>query len=191
LNTGLLLEKAFPATAYIETNTPLPTASYHAVAKLLAGAWRGDAETNLLEAEALINAGAPPRAVVPEVEYALANSPLSARGWIILASLWTDTDRQKAAEALTLAYNLAPREYYLAFPTLLVGAPLWATLPKPVQDGLILDVQGLISDPNRRGQLRLLLGRRGGGELVGHAFVGRPEALRELNRELAQQRLGF
>jgi hypothetical protein len=191
LSTGLLLEKAFPATAYIGTNTPLPAAAYRDVARILAGASADDSETVLLQAEAAINAGASPARVLPEVEYALARSPLSARGWIILASLLTSTDRAKAANALTQAFDIAPREYYLMLPMMLVGAPLWNDLPARVRAGLLLDVRKLTDDQERRGQLRLLLSRPAGAELVVRAFAARPEALRQLNRDLAREKLGL
>jgi hypothetical protein len=191
LDTGLILEKAFPATAYIETNTPLPADSYREVARILAGTSADDSETVLLQAEAAINAGAAPASIVPEVQHALANSPLSARGWIILASLLTNTDRAKAAKALTQAFDIAPREYYLMLPMMLVGAPLWSELPDKVRTGLLLDVRKLTEDQERRGQLRLLLARPAGADLVVRAFEGRPEALRQLNRDLAREKLGL
>jgi hypothetical protein len=190
-NTGFLREKAFPATDYIETDTPLAPATYRDVARLLAGASHDDSETALLQAEAAINAGAVPASLIPEVEHALSNSPLSARGWIILASLLTDVDRHKAAAAFLMALNLAPREYYLVLPRLLVGAPLWAELPDSARAKLLSDIEGLANDQSRRGQLRLLLARRGGANLLVRAFAGRPEVLRELNRDLARGRLGL
>ena len=120
-----------------------------------------------------------------------ARSPSAARGWIILASLWTDSDPRKAAQALSFAVDLAPREYYLVLPRLLVGAPLWSDLPDRARGKLLSDAQGLAADQTRRGQLRLLLVRRGGAELLVRALAGRPEALRELNRDLALERLGL
>jgi hypothetical protein len=190
LETGLLLEKAFPATSYIETNTPLPGASYREAARVLMGA-TGDPDTVLLQAEAAINAGVPPATIVAEVSRALAKSPLSARGWIILASLWTNTDHIKAAKALTMAFDLAPREYYLMLPTMLVGAPLFSDLPDRVRNGLLSDVRNLTDDRQQRGQLRLLMARPAGADLVVRAFAGRPEALRQLNRDLAREKLGL
>jgi hypothetical protein len=188
-NTGFLLEKSFPATDFIQTDVPLPATTYRDVARLLASASPNDSETGLLQAEAALNAGVPPAEVLPKLESALEHSPSAARGWIILASLWTDSDPRKAAQALSFAVDLAPREYYLILPRLLVGAPLWRDLPDTARAKLLSDARALAGDETRRGQLRLLLARRGGAELLVRAFAGRPEVLRELNRELALERL--
>jgi len=67
LDTGLLLERAFPASAYIQTNTPLPVASYREVAGLLASAPNRDAESALLQAEAAIDAGQPRQPIITKV----------------------------------------------------------------------------------------------------------------------------
>lgn len=189
LATGLLLQRAFPATAYIETNTPLPASSYGKVAEILSHASRSDGESELIQAEAAINAGAPAQFVIPAVRQALANAPLSARGWIILASLLTEQDPKKAAAALTLAFDLAPDDYYLIFPRTLVAASLWKELPSRVRTLLLKDVSAMASDPNKRSQLRLLLAKPGGGTLVSRAFAGRPDALRALNRSLTLETL--
>jgi hypothetical protein len=186
-HTGLLLERAFPATAYIQTDTPLPMPSYRQAANLLAGASRNDPETALLQAEAAIDAGAPSQLIVTKVERALSSSPLSARGWIILASLLTQEAPQKAAKALTLGFDLAPRDYYLILPRTLVAAPLWSHLQARVQTILLNDVKALAADPEKRDQLRLLLSKPGGAELVVRSFAGRPDSLRELNRTLARE----
>ena len=189
LATGLLLQRSFPATAYIETNTPLPASSYGEVAKILSHASRRDAATQLLQAEAAINAGTSPNFVIPTVKQAVASSPLSARGWIILASLLTQEDPKRAAEALTLAFDLAPRDYYLILPRALVAASLWNGLPARVQSILLKDVNVIAGDPYKRDELRLLLSKPGGGELVSRAFAGNPDGLRQLNRSLALETL--
>jgi len=186
---GILLNRSFPATAYIQTNTPLPTASYAQVARLLAGASTEDSETAILRAEAAIDAGQPIGPIITSVDHALATSPLLARGWIILASLLTDRDPQLAVDALTLAYDLAPHEYYLAFPRMLVAAPLWDHLPARMQVTLFDDVNSLADDQEKHSQLRILLSKPGGPNLVVRSFTGRPDALRELNRSLAREAL--
>lgn len=189
LNMGLLLERAFPATAYIQTNTPLPLASYAQVADLLAHAPNRDADTALLQTEAAIDAGRPPQPLMQKVKAVLSVSPLSSRGWIILASLLTDQDPRNAAKALILAYDLAPRDYYLIFPRTLVAAPLWSYLPVRVQKMLLEDVSALADDPEKHAQLRILLSKPGGPALIVRAFAAKPEALRELNRSLARETL--
>jgi hypothetical protein len=189
LATGLLLQRSFPATAYIETNTPLPASSYGEVADILSHASRRDAATALFQAEAAINAGASSSLVIPTVRRAVTHSPLSARGWIILASLLTQQNPKQAAADLTLAFDLAPRDYYLILPRTLVGASLWNELPSRVRAVLLKDTGAMANDPDARGQLRLLLSKPGGSNLVSMAFAGKPEALRELNRSLALETL--
>ena len=94
---------------------------------------------------------------------------------------------QKAAKALTLGFDLAPRDYYLILPCTLVAAPLWSHLPARVQTTLLKDVNALTADPEKRDRLRLLLSKPGGAELVVRSFAGRPDSLRELNRTLARE----
>jgi hypothetical protein len=189
LNAGLRLERAFPASAYIQTNTPLPIASYREVAGLLATAPDRDAESALLQAEAAIDAGQPLHPIMIKVEDVLSVSPFSSRGWIIFASLMTDQDPRNAAKALTLAYELAPRDYYLTFPRTLVAAPLWSYLPVRIRASLLGDVSALAGNPEKHAQLRVLLSKPGGADLVVRSFAGKPEALRELNRALARETL--
>lgn len=189
LSTGLSLERAFPASAYIQTNAPLPLASYRQVADLLANASSSDDETALLQTEAAIDAGRPLEPIITQVENVLKTSPLSARGWIILASLLTNQDPRRAAQALTLAYDLAPRDYYLVFPRTLVAAPLWGYLPTRIRATLLGDVSLLADNREKHSQLRILLSKPGGAELVVRSFAGKPEALRELNRELVRETL--
>lgn len=186
---GLLLERAFPATAYIQTNTPLPIASYRQVAILLAKAPSEDGETALLQAEAAIDAGTPLKPIVIRVENVLSVSPLLSRGWLILASLLTNQDPRNAAKALTLAYDLSPREYYLIFPRTLVAAPLWGYLPARIRATLLDDVGSLANEKKNHAQLRLLLAKPGGPQLVIRSFAGKPEALRALNRTLERETL--
>jgi hypothetical protein len=182
---GLLLDRSFPATLYIETNSPLPPASYQDVANLLVQAPGADAQTSLLQAEAAIDAQESTEQITPKVEEALSRSPLSARGWVVLAALLTDHDPKRAANALTMAYDLAPAEYYLIFPRTLVAASLWDYLPDRIHAILLKDVGVLANDDERRDQLRVLLSKRGGPELLARSFSGKPDVLRALNRELA------
>lgn len=191
LGSGAALEAAFPATAYIGTNAPLPQSSYRAIADTLSRAASDDGETMILRSEAAVDGGQSPATVIPIVRSALLRAPSTARGWILLAALLRDRDPESAAACLSLAVELAPREYYLISPRALVGASLWNDLPAGVRSRLVADARLMITTPQLHDQLRALLGVRGGPALVTRAFAGHPDRLREFNRTLASEKLGL
>lgn len=189
LYSGAALETAFPATAYIGENVPLPQNSYKGVARILAHAPSSDGETQILRAEAAAYAGQPPATITPLLDVALSRAPASPRGWILLAALQTDSNPKTAAAALSLAIALAPREYYLVARQACAGAALWPYLAKDTRAKLVGDARILATMPEFRGELRILLGGRGGPQLVTRALAGNPEQLRQLNRSLAHEDL--
>jgi hypothetical protein len=109
----------------------------------------------------------------------------------LLAALLRDRDPQSAAACLSLAVELAPREYYLIPPRASVGASLWSELPADVQSRLVADARLMIATPQFHDQLRALLDMRGGPALVTRAFAGHPDKLRAFNRALASEKLGL
>ena len=190
LISGFALEAAFPATTEITMNMTLPQATNKFVAQVLSHASPSDGETQILRAEAAVNAGFPPGMVIPIVRSALIREPTDARGWILLAALLKDHDPKGAASALSLAIELAPREYYLVIPRAFVGASLWNYLSKDVQARIVDDAHVIATSNEFRGGLQSLLDAQGGTELVGRALAGHPDQLRALNRSLARERLG-
>ncbi|MGH6827646.1 MAG: O-antigen ligase family protein [Rhizomicrobium sp.] len=191
LLSGLAQEEAFPATAYMAANAPLSRPAYQSTASILSRAPRQDGKTGLIQAEAQLDAGAPTANVADKIRADLSYAPAEARGWILLAALSSGRNPRQAASQLAFAFKLAPYEYYLIAPRTLVAAPLWPHLPVKVQTVLFKDVRAMALDPNRRTELRALLARQGGGALVTRALQGRPEDIRELNRELARETLNL
>jgi hypothetical protein len=189
LVSGAAQEGTFLASLQISANVPLSTTLYRQTAQILSKAPADDGETQLLRAEALSDAGQPAAAIIPIVESALSRSPGSARGWIILAALLQDRDPKAAARDLALSLKLAPMDYYSVLPRIFAGASLWDYLSPDVQARLVRDTGRLVMDENRRGDLRLLLTKRGGPALVTRALAGQPDMLRSLNRELARDSL--
>ncbi len=192
LVSGLALEAAFPPTAYMVINIAMPEHTYAQSAQILSHASLGDGETQLLRAEAAERTRPKsPDAVIPLAERALSYAPADARGWIVLAEALRPQDPRKAAAALTLAIELAPREYFLIVPRVLAGAPLWAYLPQETRDTLLGDARFLVQDRNFHAALRSLLAVEGGPQLVTRALAGHPDQIRALNRELAHERMGL
>jgi hypothetical protein len=189
LVSGVALERAFPASAFIVTNLALPQPVYAATQAELSEAPAADGEAHILEAEAATGAGQPSKAVIPLAEAALMRSPGDARGWILLASLLSDKSPRIAARALSLAFELAPRDYYLIVPRTLVGAGLWNDLRSDVRNTLLHDALAMTTDGNRRDDLRALLMKRGGAELVTRSLNGNPDAIKKLNRNFAAELL--
>jgi hypothetical protein len=191
LVSGMALEAAFPYTAYLEMNVFLSPASYAYIARILAHSPPADGETQILRAEAAVDAGEPIATTIAITKSGLAHAPCSARGWILLAALLSNNDPKDAVAALSLAIELAPREYYLIGPRAVVGAALWKFLPGETRARLIEDARLLATESALRDQLRILLGAKGGSALVTRAFANNPEQLREINRSLARERLNL
>ena len=189
LASGEALEETSLAGLQISANAPMTPAAYSQTAEILARAPAGDGDTQILRAEAAMDAGQPSGSIIPIAKAALARSPGSARGWIILAALLSDRDPEHAAHDLSLAFALAPIDYYLILPRTFAGAGLWQYLPPGIQARLLKDTRRLAMDKERRSDLRALLDKRGGPELVTRAFAGQPEILRGLNRDLALETL--
>jgi hypothetical protein len=190
LVSGLVLEAAFPAPAYMQMNLALTKDYYAAVAQILSHAPSSDGGAQLWRAEALLRSGRPAEAE-PVAAAALARDPASARGWIVLSETLQKSDPQKSAAALVLSLELAPREYFLMPPQMNAGAPLWRYLPPNAQDRLVEDAQWLIGIEQLRPALRDLLATDGGSALVTRALAGHPDELRALNRSLARERMGL
>ena len=191
LLSGFALEAAFPATAYLAMNVPLPRATDRSIAQILSQAPLADGETQVLRAQAAADAQFSPATTIEMTTTALAHAPAAARGWLVLAELMRDRRRNEAASALSLAIELAPREYYLVGLQARAGAPLWNVLPKDVQAKLLNDARLVARKTELRSDLRALLNVPGGPALLTRAFADHPEQLRALNRSLARERLGL
>lgn len=188
LVSGLAEEAVFPAEPYMQMNVPLVRRFYASTARILGDAPASDGDTQLWRAEALLRSGQT-KAAADVARAALLRTPASARGWILLAAALSRSDPEKAANALALSLELAPREYFLIPVRVQVGAVLWRHLPQNAQDRLLEDVRWLAADERQRPALRALLAGKGGPALVTRALVDNPRELRALNRSLARERL--
>ncbi|MGB8363043.1 MAG: hypothetical protein ACLQUZ_06730 [Rhizomicrobium sp.] len=191
LLSGFALEAAFPATAYLAMNVPLPQTTDRSIVQILSHAPVADGETQVLRAEAAADGQFSPATTIEMTTTALAHAPAAARGWLVLAELVRDRHRNEAASALSLAIELAPREYYLVGLQARAGAPLWDALPEDVQAKLLNDVRLVAHKTELRSDLWALLRVPGGPALLTRAFAGHPEQLRALNRSLAREKLGL
>ena len=188
---GLAQDAAVPYTSRMIINDPLKKSDYTDAADLLAHTSPSDGESRVMRALAMWHAGSGGASVVPVAEDALARSPASARGWILLAEELRGRSPETAVSALSLGIMLAPREYYLVAPRIRAGAPLWNGLSPRAQDVLMNDARLVSIDPNLEPALRDVLRVPGGPALISRAFTGRPQDLRALNRALARKRLGI
>lgn len=191
LASGIALNAAFPTTAYMVINVPMPLQTYVRAAKLLARAPQADGDTRLLAAEAAMRAGLPADKILPIARRGLVHAPANARGWIILADLLGDKDSKKAAAAVALSLELAPREYYLVVPRVIAAAPVWKDLPKDTLQSVLSDTRRIIRARHYHSALLRLLATKGGPGLVTRALAGHPDELRKLNRAIVRERLGL
>ena len=191
LISGLAQDVAFPATAYMVADVPLPVRAYRQTAQALSLAPASDGETQLMRAEAALRAGEPRAVVAPIAESASSRAPADARGWIVLAEALQRSDPPRAAQALSVAIELAPREHFLVVPRLLAGAPLWSYLPPEARATLLDDAAALVQDKNGLPDLLALLRVAGGPALVTRALKDHPDEIRALNRRLVRARLGL
>jgi len=189
--TGIALEAAFPATAYMALNIAQSKAVDNQTATILSHASPMDGGTQIARGEAAMLAGQPPQRVIPIVEAGLANAPSSARGWIVLARLLGARDPKRAAASLALAVELAPREYFLVVPRIEAAAPIWPYLPETTRQVVMDDTRRLLASPNDHLTVREILHIPGGTEIVTEAFSGHLDLLRAFNRSLARERLGL
>jgi hypothetical protein len=187
LTSGIADEKAAPAIANMASDTPLPPAMYRAAARILSGATMRDGDSQIARAEAMADAGAPRNEVLPVINAALAHSPAAARGWLVLAGLLGKTDPPHAVAALSVAIEIAPREYFLVPLRARVGAPLWRYLSGNAQAVLLDDARLLADDPGLRPQFLALLAAPDGAALATRALAGDPRRIRALNRGLVRE----
>jgi hypothetical protein len=188
LISGAALEAAYPATTSMAADVALPEPIYRATAEILSRAAAGDGEAQSFRAQAAAAGNEPADRIVPALETALRRAPASARGWIALAGLLGEGDPKKAAAALSLGIDLAPRDYFLIPPQLIAGAPLWDYLPREARDTLVADARLLVADERFHDQLVALLNVPGGAALVTRSLADDPDRIRALNRSVARER---
>jgi hypothetical protein len=189
LISGAALEAAFPVPAYMEVGRGLPIKTYSATERILAGADEADGDAQIARSHAAYLSGESGPKIIAMVENGLSREPSSAAGWTLFAVLSTPIDRTRAATALSVALELAPREYYLAAWQARTAAPLWADLSADARENAARQMRLLWSDHTLRHQIRSVLAVPGGSALVTYAMRDNPDELRALNRMVARQRL--
>jgi hypothetical protein len=169
----------------------LPFKTYRATAQVLAGAAEADGEAQIARSRAAYLSGEVGPKIIAMADNGLSHAPASAAGWTLLAALRTPVDHVRAAGAMSVALELAPRDYYLAAWRARTAAPLWADLPADVRESAARQVRLLWSNRAQHNQIRSILAVPGGPQLVTYAMKDDPDGLRALNRMVARERLGL
>jgi hypothetical protein len=191
LASGTALEATFPVPSYMTVDRALPFKTYRATAQVLAGAAEADGEAQIARSRAAYLSGEVGPKIIAITDNGLSHAPSSAAGWTLLAALRRPVDRVRAADAMAVALELAPRDYFLAAWRARTAAPLWADLPEDARESAANQVRLLWSDYTLRRQIRSILAAPSGSSLVTYAMKDDPDGLRALNRMVARERLGL
>jgi O-antigen ligase len=191
LVSGIALETAFPASVYVTMNVALPHDTYVATAEALARADQDDGETKISRGEAELHAhpGSRDQAATVLAD-GLARSPMSARGWTLLAIALGREHPRQAASALSMAFELAPYDFWLIGLREQAGAPIVNYLSPETRSALIQETRLLWNDPQFVPLIYPLF-LQGGGKLFALAFADQPNELKAINRRVARQLLGL
>ncbi|MEI9886080.1 MAG: hypothetical protein WDN08_06185 [Rhizomicrobium sp.] len=179
---GLALDRALPVPSYMIAGTALPKGIYLGAVAALDGASPADGFAGAARAEAAMHADAPGASQIPLLEHALAAAPASPRTWLLLAQAQLQTDRAKAATALSQALILAPYDYWVAAGRTRYAALLWSDLDADARSRALGQVRLLWEEPQFHAQLLQLLTLPKVPKLVDRAFAGRRDERVELYR---------
>jgi len=182
LQSGLVLDTAFPATLYMSMDVALPPEAYAEAERRLAHVAPEDGGSAIARAQAAALSGR--AGAVDLAEAGLARAPASAWGWTVIAEISDDPVRGPAA--LEMALRLAPFDPWLAGRRVEAGAFLWDVLAADARDLVLRQARIIWIDSDLHGQVRPLLRTPQGGTLVTRAFAEAPEDLRGLNRWVAR-----
>ncbi|MBI3678414.1 MAG: O-antigen ligase family protein [Proteobacteria bacterium] len=192
LASGLALEAAFPVPTYMAMNVSLPPNSYSAAADVLVHADPSDGEAQIARGEAvLLSHRKSLHAAESILSAGLAEAPMSARGWTLLAMALGPDHPQRAAAALDLAFELAPHDFWLVGLREKAGAPIVPYLSQETRAALFRETLLLWSDPQFHPLIDRLLREKGAPQMFGQAFASQPDELRALNRMIARERLNL
>ena len=190
LMTGLAVDETFPVPAAMSTGRSVGQEDYRRTARFLSFANSHDGDTQVDRAEALWLSGAGVAVVLPIITGGLSQSPASIRGWTLLAQILQKTEPKRAGEALAVALELSPYDYWLPGPKTRAGAPLWNVLPADARAQLVAQAGMLWSHDDMRPQILPLLEVPGGPELMTKA-ISDPNTIRAVNRYVSHMRLGL
>jgi hypothetical protein len=188
LRNGTAEDAAVPVPIYMVAQVPMARAAYADATAALAHADRRNGEAIITRAEAEWHVSAPPTEVASLLTAGLMEEPASARGWTLLSEVLVVTDKLKAADALTQALVLAPREYWLIEARARDAAILWPELGNDSQAMALEQARMLWKEPVLRNQLRLILQTPEGVSIINQAFADQPDEIRAMNRWLRRER---
>lgn len=188
LRDGVALDAAVPVPNYMIANRAMPVSAYKDAERALSQADAADGDAAIARAEAALRSGSRSRAVIPELSNGLMAAPASARGWTLLSLAYASFDKRKAAGALGVALELAPKDFWLAEMRAEAAAQLWSGLDADARVNALAQTRLLWEEPLLRGQLRQLLTSADGVALVKCAFSDRQDEMREMNRWLSAER---
>jgi len=174
LISGVALERAFPAPHYMSRNIILSRQAYADAESGLAAASIGDGGTGIARAEAAIFTGAPPAMIETLLRENLARTPMSGRGWTLLAERLAPGDAAAAASALSQAQTLGPLEYGLIGKQTRLAAALGDGLSLQSRQAALRQTVHLWREPQLHSELRLLAFAPGGPDLIEAAFGAEP-----------------
>jgi predicted Zn-dependent protease len=165
---------------------PLPKAAYDNAANTLANASPNDGDAMLIRAEVLLNTGRTASDVVPLLVDGLRHAPASARGWTLLAEAQQPLQPTRAATALSQAFLLAPRDYWIAAARVRAAGLLWPSLDGETRAAAEKQSRLLWQEELLRPQLVVAAQTNEGAALLTRSF--REEEIRDVSRYISAAR---
>ena len=187
----MALEATFPVPSYMATNRSLPISTYRVTSHILESAATSDGETLIASARAAYLSGEVGTKIATLVDQGLSRAPASVAGWTLLSVLRRPSDKTRAANAIAVALELAPHDYYSAVWRARAAASLWSELSPDAREDAARQVRLIWSDHTLRHQMCPILAEPGGPALVTYAMRDDPNGLRKLNRMVARERIGL
>lgn len=183
---GIAQDGAVPVPVAMVAQIPLPKAAYDDAAKSLASASLRDGDAMLIRAEALFDAGRAPSEIVPLLEQGIRHAPASARGWTLLATVLQPLQPKKSAAAMSPAFLLAPRDYWIAAARVRAAGPLWPLLDAETRLAAENQSRLLWHDELLRPQIVVAAQTDAGAALLTRSF--QENEIREISRYVAAAR---
>jgi hypothetical protein len=179
---GWARDEALPIPNYLLRNLSAPQGAYLDAARALSQTSRANGEDMILQAQAAIAGGADPASNLDLIEQALAASPASSRGWLLLAHAAVGRDRQLAGKAANLGFLLGPYDFWLAGVRAQQAIKLWDLMDADTRTMALANARMLWDVPELRQELLIVLNTQDGVKLVGRAFQGRKNDVADMNR---------
>lgn len=178
---GLARDQALPIPNYLLRNLTAPASAYQDASRALAQANRADGENMVIQAEAAIAGGAKPASNLGLIEQALAASPASSRGWLLLAYAAAGSDRRLASKAANMGFLLGPYDFWLAGVRAQQAIKLWDLMDADTRTMALANARMLWDVEKLRPELLIVLNTGDGVKLVARAFQGRKNDVFEMN----------